>query len=225
MLLMETPEPAESSGDTKASVRAPTVFISYASLDSAIAETACEALEKAGVTCWIAPRDVTPGAFYGDEIVHAIDATKAILLILSQNAATSPHVLREVERAASKRHAVISLRVDKAALPAGLEYFLNTSQWLDASSGDAVHALPKLVSAVQVAIQSPAVTPVGVPTAQSPLPAASARSPKKIGIIVASAIGLALLAFASGRLWVSHQKAAAPLDASPAAPPSAVFSP
>jgi TolB-like protein/cytochrome c-type biogenesis protein CcmH/NrfG len=215
---------AEDGGE-KAGGNTPDVFISYASLDSVIAEAACDALERARVSCWIAPRDVTPGAFYADEIVHAIDTAKAIVLILSQNAATSPHVLREVERAASKRHAVVSLRVDKAALPAGLEYFLNTSHWLDASSGDAVRALPKLVSAVQVAIQAPAVTPVGVPTAHNPLSAVSARAPKKIGIIVASAIGLGLLAFASERLWVSHQKAAAPLDATPATSRSAVFSP
>ena len=212
-------------GGAKAGGSTLDVFISYASPDSAIAESACKALERARVSCWIAPRDVTPGAFYADEIVRAIDTAKAIVLILSQNAAISPHVLREVERAASKRHAVISLRVDKAALPAGLEYFLNTSHWLDASSGDAVRALPKLVTAVQIAIQAPAVTPVGVPTAPSPLPAVSARSSKKIGIIVASAIGLGLLAFALDRLWVSHQKAAAPLDATPAAPRSAAFSP
>jgi TolB-like protein len=209
MLLMETPEPAESSGDTKASVRAPTVFISYASLDSAIAETACEALEKAGVTCWIAPRDVTPGAFYGDEIVHAIDATKAIVLILSQNAATSPHVLREVERAASKRHVVISLRIDKAPMPAGLEYFLNTSQWLDASSGDTVRALPKLVSAVQVAVKTPAVTPIGVPTAHAPAPAVSARSRKRMALVVASVVSLVIVGFAADRIWLSSHRAAA----------------
>jgi TolB-like protein len=147
------------------------------------------------------------------------------VLILSQHAATSHHVLREVERAASKRHPVVSLRIDKAPLPAGLEYFLNTSQWLDASAGDTACALPKLVSAVQVAIQAPAVTPLGVPTAHSPLPAVSARSPKKIGIIVASVIGLGLLAFAADRLWVSRQKAAAPPGTTPATPPSAVFSP
>ena len=154
-------------------------------------------LWKAGVTCWIAPRDVTPGAFYGDEIVHAIDAAKAIVLILSQHAAASPHVLREVERAASKRHTVISLRIDKAPLPPGLEYFLNTSQWLDASSGDTVRALPRLVSAVKVAIQAPAVTPTSVPSTHAPAPTVAAQSPKKIGIIVASAIGLGLLAFAA----------------------------
>jgi DNA-binding CsgD family transcriptional regulator/tetratricopeptide (TPR) repeat protein len=170
---------AKDGDDARASASTPSVFVSYASLDSAIAETACEALEKAGVSCWIAPRDLTPGAFYGDEIVHAIDAAKATVLILSQNAATSPHVLREVERAASKRRAVISLRVDRAPIPAGLEYFLNTSQWLDASSGDMVRALPKLAAAVQVAIQASTATPTSVPTAHALSPPVPARSPKR----------------------------------------------
>jgi len=203
-------EMAAGGGDEKTSARTPSVFISYASLDSGIAETACEALEKAGVTCWIAPRDVTPGAFYGDEIVHAIDAAKAIVLILSQNAATSPHVLREVERAASKRHAVISLRIDKAPLPAGLEYFLNTSQWLDASSGDTVRALPKLVSAAQAAIQAPAVTPTGVPMGHAPVPALSARSRKRIALIAASVIGLGLAVLAADRLWMVQRVTTTP---------------
>jgi TolB-like protein/Tfp pilus assembly protein PilF len=206
---------AKDGDDAKASSSTPSVFISYASLDGAIAETACEALERAGVTCWIAPRDVTPGAFYGDEIVHAIDAAKAIVLILSQNAATSPHVLREVERAASRRHAVISLRIDKAPLPAGLEYFLNTSQWLDASSGDTVRALPKLVSAVQLAIQAPAMTPADTPRLHA-TPAVYARSTWRTGI-VASVIALGLAVFAADRLWLSGRRSLAPPAQAPAA--------
>ena len=205
-------------GGEKTSGSTPDVFISYASPDSALAETVCEALEREGVTCWISPRDVTPGAFYGDEIVHAIDAAKAIVLILSQNAAASPHVLREVERAASKRHAVISLRIDKAPLPAGLEYFLNTSQWLDASSGDTVRALPKLVSAVQVAIQAPTVMSAGVPTAQAPALAASARwSRKRMALVVASVVSLALVGLAADRLWLSSHRAAATPATTPVA--------
>ena len=205
-------------GDVKASATAPVIFISYASQDAAVAGTACEALEKAGVTCWIAPRDVTPGAFYGDEIVHAIDAAKATVLILSQSAATSPHVLREVERAASKRHAVISLRIDKAPLPPGFEYFLNTSQWLDASCGETARALSKLVSAVQVAIQASAVPPTGVPTAYSPARPVSARSRKRLVFVVASVVSLALLGFAADRLWLSGHRAAATPATTPVAP-------
>jgi len=130
-------------------------FISYASQDKAVADAICKSLESAGVACWIAPRDVRPGEFYAESIVHAIDSTKVIALVLSNNAADSPHVLREVERASSKRHAVISFRIDAAALPAGLEYFLNSSQWLDASSIGVDRALPRFVDAVKSAAQQP----------------------------------------------------------------------
>jgi TolB-like protein len=125
------------------------VFVSYASQDAAVANAIVEALEKAGLQCWIAPRDVVPGEFYAGAIVHAIDATKAIVLVLSQSAAGSQHVIREVERASSRKHPVVSFRIDLAPMPADLEYFLNTSQWLDASASGADSALPKLVDAVR----------------------------------------------------------------------------
>ena len=133
------------------------VFISYASQDKAVAESVCKALEGAGLACWIAPRDVVPGESFAGAIVHAIDATKVIVLVLSEHAADSQHVLREVERAASKRHAVIAFRLDLKPLPADFEYFLNTSQWLDASTTGVRRALPKLVEAVSGATaQAPA---------------------------------------------------------------------
>jgi hypothetical protein len=145
------------------------VFISYASHDAAVANTVVEELERHGLACWIAPREVMPGTFYGDEIVHAIDATKALVVILSSQAAGSPHVLREVERAASKRHPVIALRIDQSGLPAGLEYFLNTSQWLDATGADTVRAIPKLVAAIRLAMEK---TPTSE-TANSSTPVAA----------------------------------------------------
>ncbi|MGO9632295.1 MAG: toll/interleukin-1 receptor domain-containing protein, partial [Steroidobacteraceae bacterium] len=57
------------------------VFISYASQDKAVADSVCQALEKAGVPCWIAPRDVILGGSYAGEIVHAIDATRLLIII------------------------------------------------------------------------------------------------------------------------------------------------
>jgi len=194
------------------------VFISYASQDAAVATTVVDALEHSGIACWIAPRDVMPGAFYADEIVHAIDAAKAIVLVLSQNAADSQHVLREVERAASKRHPVISLRVDQAPLPAGLEYFLNTSHWLDASGADVGLSMPKLIAAVRAAIQAPVLTPKAGPTPRVPAPSPPARPPKRTAIVVASLMGLAIAGFAVDRLWVSSRKAVATSERTAAVP-------
>jgi TolB-like protein len=122
------------------------VFISYASQDVAIAQKVCSALEAAGFPCWIAPRNVVPGTMYADGIVHAIDESSILVLILSEQAVTSAHVGREIERAVSKRHPVVALRIDAAPLTAAFEYFLNQSQWIEGGGSDA--AIAQLVSAV-----------------------------------------------------------------------------
>jgi TolB-like protein len=207
--MVGAPKMADGGGDEKVSSSTPAVFISYASQDATLAEAIVEALERQGLKCWIAPRDVAPGAHYASEIVHAIDSANAIVLILSRDAASSPHVLRELERATSKRHPVVTLRLDQAPLPAEFEYFLNTTQWLDASSGDTVRILPKLIAAVQLAIRIPAVTPVGAPTAHAPASAVPRRSPNRTSLLVASVVGLGLVGFAADRLWFSSRRAAA----------------
>ena len=122
------------------------VFISYASHDAAVAQKVCSALEAAGFLCWIAPRNVVPGTMYADGIVHAIDESSVLVLILSEQAVASAHVGREIERAVSKRHAVIALRIDAAPLTAAFEYFLNQSQWIEGGGNDT--AIAQLVGAV-----------------------------------------------------------------------------
>lgn len=139
-------------------------FISYASADGATANAVCAALEREGVKCWIAPRDVAPGEFYAANIVHAIDTTRVMVLVLSQHAADSAHVLREVERASSKRHPIIALRTDLEPLPDGLENFLNTSQWLDASAAGVERTLPRLVDAVKAALAKSSAAPPRPPS-------------------------------------------------------------
>jgi hypothetical protein len=47
------------------------VFVSYASQDATVANSIVENLEQHGLKCWIAPRDVKPGAQYADAIVTA----------------------------------------------------------------------------------------------------------------------------------------------------------
>jgi TolB-like protein len=122
------------------------VFISYASHDVAVAQKVCSALEAAGFPCWIAPRNVIPGTMYADGIVHAIDESSILVLILSAQAVASAHVGREIERAVSKHHPVVALRIDAAPLTPAFEYFLNQSQWIEGGGSDA--AIAQLVGAV-----------------------------------------------------------------------------
>jgi len=79
------------------------VFVSYASQDAAVAQRVCAALEAAGLPCWIAPRDVRAGESYAAAIVQAINSCWMLILVLSKGAIESSHVLREVERASSKK--------------------------------------------------------------------------------------------------------------------------
>lgn len=124
-------------------------FISYASQNAAIANALCDALESARISCWLAPRDVRPGDFYADAIVQALATCRVLVLVLSQAAIDSPHVMRELERASSKRLPIIAFRTDAAPLTPGLEYFLSASQWLDASGGPADRQFPKLIEAMR----------------------------------------------------------------------------
>jgi hypothetical protein len=88
------------------------VFISYASKDKYIADAACAVLEANGIRCWIAPRDILPGADWGESIVDALSAARVFVLVFSSNANSSQQIRREVERAVNRGLAVIPLRIE-----------------------------------------------------------------------------------------------------------------
>jgi TolB-like protein len=127
----------------------PTVFISYASQDAAVANAVVGSLERAGLACWIGPRDVVPGALYADEIVRALNESSLVVLVLSAQSVVSPHVGKELERASSKRRRIIALRTDDAALPRAFEYFLSESQWIEVGTGGIEPAAERLAEAVR----------------------------------------------------------------------------
>ncbi len=107
-------------------------FMSYASPDKEAAYRLCQLLERQGIGCWIAPRDVAPGADYGEAIIRAIEGTATTVLFLSAHANASIHVKHEVERATSKRKRVIPVRLADVPLSPSLELHLATAHWLDA---------------------------------------------------------------------------------------------
>src|SRR5450631_807690 len=125
------------------------VFVSYASPDATVADALVESLERHGIACWIAPRDVKAGALYADAIVRAISGAKALVLVLSENAIGSSHVGKEVERASSKKRPIIALRIDNAPLTPALEYFLSESQWVEAQAENKESAYARLIDAIR----------------------------------------------------------------------------
>lgn len=106
------------------------LFISHSSKDAKAAGEICEMLEKAGYKCFLAPRDIRSGYEYAEEIINGIDSSAAMVLLLSKAADSSPHVLREVERAVSKKLPIIVYKLEDITLSKSMEYFLMTHQWV-----------------------------------------------------------------------------------------------
>jgi len=111
------------------------IFISHASEDRAAAEALCAALEAAGLQCWIAFRDIPPGASYSRAIMEAISASCAMVVVLSSRTGASQHVMREIERAVDRSVTLFPVRIEDVKPEDDLEYLLSAVQWIDAFGG------------------------------------------------------------------------------------------
>jgi ABC-type amino acid transport substrate-binding protein len=171
------------------------VFISYCSEDKAVADAVCAGLEGGRVRCWIAPRDVAPGANWGRSIVHAITASKVMVVIFSGHTNRSRHVMNEIERAVSHGVTILPFRIEDVAPSEDLELFISSCHWLDALTPPIEAKIAELVRAVRrvlghetvdeaAGVQAPVVTP--------PLPAkTSMRNRLLAGLGLLALLGLA----------------------------------
>jgi len=107
-------------------------FISYSQPDQDVAKSLCSFLESNGITCWISPRDVLPGANYPASIIEGIDTSRIIILLFSKSSNTSRHVFRELEEAVLKNIRILPFRIDDEPLSDDMKYFINIHHWLDA---------------------------------------------------------------------------------------------
>jgi len=108
------------------------IFISYSKGEKKSASALCHHLEQEGVRCWIAPRDVEPGADWTDSISEAIENSKALLVIFSDESAASRHVKSEVRSAFDHGKILVPVRVSDIQPTGGFDHLLGTSHWVDA---------------------------------------------------------------------------------------------
>ena len=167
------------------------VFLSHSSKDEKAAQEVCSIIEKNGHHCFYAPRDIRSGYEYAEELVNGIDGSDAMLLLLSEDANSSPHVLREVERAVSKKIAIIVYKLQELELSKSMEYFLMTHQWVNAKTdegyGEIVRCLNQLAEA-----HGETVNAVPIET-EKPASAPKKGNGKLPLIIALCAVGLALI--------------------------------
>ena len=187
------------------------IFVSYASQDRDVAFRIVAYLEQNGIRCWVAPRDVPPGMEYGEAIIQGIAQSRALVLILSDQSNESQFVRKEVERAVSKTKPVLPVRIREVKPSGSLEFFISSSQWVDAWKSPMEQHLLPLVAAIK-AMGTP-----GAATVQSSTLPAPRRSnaPLIAGIAIA-----VLLAGAAGWYFTRSATPPAPVATAPAPAPS-----
>lgn len=143
------------------------VFISYASENRAIANAVCALLERKGLRCWIAPRDILPGVNYGEALIEAISGAHVLVLVFSSHANQSPQVMREVERAVSRGLPIVPFRIEDVPPSKAMEFFISAPHWLDALTPPMERHIERLADTVRVLLD-PANAPIVRPAAPAP---------------------------------------------------------
>ncbi|HZK76899.1 MAG TPA: TIR domain-containing protein [Candidatus Kapabacteria bacterium] len=114
------------------------VFISYSRKDSTLVTEFSEKLTEAGISVWIDREGIDLATNWSGEIVDAIEACKAFVVILSASSVESHNVSKEVSIASELKKSILPLDIEVVELSRDLRYHLAGLQRAPLSNFDAV---------------------------------------------------------------------------------------
>jgi hypothetical protein len=185
------------------------VFISHAHKDKSVADAICEKLESAGVRCWIAGRHILVGEDWTAATRNALGSSRVMVLLLSENANSAPHIQREIAHAFYTRRVIVPVRLTDTLPRRDFLFYLVDVRWFDMFSAPAEQRLEALAASISEMIPSrtvsrypippPSVTKTATTSNISKSGIAAHRSPhhRTLKILKNVAIGACLFAVAS----------------------------
>ena len=150
------------------------IFISYSTKDQLQAETVRDILDKNGLACWMAPRDIPGGSNYTKEIPSAIRGCQVFVLILSQNSQNSPWVLKELDSAVNCGKVILPFMLEEFQLRDEFNFLLTGAQRYAAYQKKA-EVLEALITRIRSIISS---SDAPAPAPEAPAPAVEAKPEK-----------------------------------------------
>ncbi|MGE0362919.1 MAG: toll/interleukin-1 receptor domain-containing protein [Vicinamibacterales bacterium] len=190
------------------------VFVSYATEDKLAADAVCARLEQQGIRCWIAPRDILPGAGWKASIVGAIEDARALVLVFTAHSNASPEVAKEIAQAAQHGQSIVTFRLEDVPLARALKYDLDGVHWLDAVTPPLERHIDHLGDKLRVLLDK-VPPPQRPPVAMTP---GATQSSVPRGLLVVGAIAVLLASAAIG--WMVARGSAAPTAATAALTPT-----
>ena len=116
----------------------PDIFISYSRRDSPHAISLAEKLSALGFNVWIDQTGIGGAEKWSAEIVDAIEAAQAIILLLSGESNRSQNVAREIALASEQNKMILPVEIEQVELQRELKYPLAGLQRLTIESFDAI---------------------------------------------------------------------------------------
>ncbi len=127
------------------------LFISHSSEDSKIARELAANLQQLGISCWIAPRDIPPGADWAESIMQGIEKADAFLILATGSSLSSSQVRRETEKASNLDLPVITALFQTGKPPGWLLYYTSSDNLIHLSE----ERVPQAALRIMMMLQKP----------------------------------------------------------------------
>ena len=108
------------------------VFISYSSQDQKVVEALSAYLEQHKIRCFVAYRDIPRGVVWARAIVDALDESRMMVVVFSENFNNSDQVDREIELASEDKKPILTFRISNDVFKGAKKYYLKNLNWIDA---------------------------------------------------------------------------------------------
>ncbi len=128
------------------------VFISYSSKNKNVADAIVSDFEQNGIRCWYAPRDIRPGEEWVTAITKALEVSKALVLIYTDESNNSRQVMNEIAVAFNAGITIVPFKLSNEQMNRELEYYLTRVHWLDAVSRPLLENIATLRNYISVII-------------------------------------------------------------------------
>lgn len=131
------------------------VFISYSRKDSDVANRVYQALDQAGISCFIDLEGISGGANFPTILADAIMASKVFLFIASDNSYKSEFAQKELTFAVSNKGSrfIFPLKIDDTPLPKNIEFLISDINWPTLSNRYRIET--DLVEDIQAKLKDP----------------------------------------------------------------------
>jgi TolB-like protein/Flp pilus assembly protein TadD len=148
------------------------VFISYSREDKDKVLDLTGKLKAAGVPLWMDVGGIDGATMWGEEIVHALESAKVLLLMVTESSVRSHNVAKEVVLASERKGHILPVHLEPTQIPPSLRYPLAGIQHIEYFQGNPDENLEIIIRALKrvgVTITARAAEPVASPVAVTSL--------------------------------------------------------